>query len=89
MNQKKGQHGTPFDFEINKNRMNLKKIAKAFFIFRAVENGWTVKKSDKIKNSFEFTSHRAISKIDDHVEDFVDSESERRRSVSEPLRLTF
>lgn len=85
-------------------------MVKAFFILGALENGWTVKKSSKLKNGFEFTSdafHRPRQSTSEQINEFsvgkchlheaqispehnrhmVGTDTERRRCISEPLRI--
>lgn len=73
-------------------------MVKAFFILGALENGWTVKKSSKLKNGFEFTSdafHRPWQSTSERINEIspeynrhmVGTDTERRRCISEPLRV--
>lgn len=57
----------------------LKVFLRAFFIYNALENGWTVKKSKRIANGFEFTT-------DPYESDFplVPLVRQRRRCISAP-----
>ena len=63
---------------------NIKMLIKILFIYKALENGWTVKKSDSIKNAFEFTTSVASSpgKTKNNFQEYI----VRRRSVSTPIR---
>jgi hypothetical protein len=73
---------------------SLKNTVKAFFILGAVENGWTVKKSNKIKNGFEFVSGDPSNlsvqydrRNQPYTSEPYDSVVSARRCISEPLRI--
>ena len=58
----------------------VKNMVKAFFILGAVENGWTVKKSIKMKNGVELLRSEGSAS--------TPSESvSMRRCISEPMRI--
>jgi hypothetical protein len=66
----------------SENRIDdVKRLIKIMFIYRALENGWTVKKSDSIKNAFEFTTSMTLGKHQKCTPNIY-----RRRAVSVPTR---
>ena len=71
---------TKFGTEPSVRSRTVKNMVKAFFILGAVENGWTVKKSIKVKNGVELLrSEGAASTPFEPVS--------VRRCISEPLRI--
>jgi hypothetical protein len=72
--------GEPKDAEAEKRlrRGGLKNMVKALFILGAVENGWTVKKSNKVKNGVEFLRNEGSIEA---------ASNSARRCISEPLRI--
>lgn len=57
-----------------------KTMVRAYFIYRAIENGWTVRKSRGIRNGFEFTNSSEPSMRSNNNEIIT-----RRRCISAPL----
>ena len=68
---------------------NIKTLIKVMFIYRALENGWTVTKSKKIKNAFEFTTPTVTARTRGLFESAKNKfqETERRRSISYPIKF--
>ena len=68
---------------------NIKVILRAFFIYKALENGWTVRKSEKLRNAFEFTttvSDVLSSSIPRCPSNESLVETMRRRAISAPIK---
>jgi hypothetical protein len=63
---------------------NIKSIIKILFIYQALEKGWTVKKSNSIKNGFEFTTNYC-NKQYPNSKPVPDYTLQRRRAMSSPL----
>ena len=73
------RHEASAEAEKRLRRGELKNMVKAFFILGAVENGWTVKKSNNVKNGVEFLRNEG-SVIEA-------ASNSARRCISEPLRI--
>ena len=66
----------------NENEKKIKILLKVMFIYEALLQGWSVTKSKKINNAFEFT----INAFDYNNSPCRGNYTIRKRSISEPIR---